>query len=161
VPNDLSSVSAIVMVALAGLERTALEFIIIDLCRNNGKTSSGPWQVRNIDTGPEQALRAAESPDGTGQVSSELGKIVGGPIGQSLVCPVPDVLGRIELRGIGREVMDVHSGVAGERGRDFAAAVNASAIPQEIDRPAEVPEEILQEGADVEAAEVARLPPEV
>jgi hypothetical protein len=57
--------------------------------------------------------------------------------------------------------MHPHSRVGGEDGRDFATAMNATAIPQEVHGAAQVPQQVLQERADIEPREVAGLPAEV
>jgi hypothetical protein len=106
-------------------------------------------------------LGASESANGTPQLSPQLCEIVGGAICQGLVGAGPDVLGGIEFRSIGREAVHSYPGVSGEEGRDFATAVNAAAIPQEVHGAAQMAEQMLEERADIEPREVAGLPAEV
>jgi len=73
----------------------------------------------------------------------------------------PHILGRIELRRVRREVMDVQSGMRGEERADLAAPMDGATIPAQLDRSTQVAQEVTEEGLDVEAGEVVRPTPEV
>ena len=68
----------------------------------------------------------------------------------------PDVLGWVEFGRVRREVMDVEPAVGREEVANLAPPVDGAAIPEQVHGAAEVAEQMLQEGADVEAREVAR-----
>jgi hypothetical protein len=51
--------------------------------------------------------------------------------------------------------------MAGQERADLATAMDRAAIPQQINRTAEMTEQMLEKGADIEAAEISRPTPEV
>jgi hypothetical protein len=85
----------------------------------------------------------------------------GTAIGEFVVRPGPDVLRRIEFGRVRREVVNVKSGMVGQERSDLAMSMDRAAIPQQVDGTAEVAEQMLEEGADVEAREISRPTPEI
>ena len=64
------------------------------------------------------------------------------------------VLGRIELGGVRGEVVDVKAAMIGQERTDLATSMDGATIPQQVDGTAQVAEQMLEEGADVEAREI-------
>jgi hypothetical protein len=71
---------------------------------------------------------------------AEFAEIVGRTIGKFMVGLSPHVLGRVELRGVGGEVMDVESGMVHEKGADFPPPVDWPAIPEQGDGATQMPQ---------------------
>ncbi len=92
---------------------------------------------------------------------AEVAEVIGSAIGECMVRLGPHVLGRIELRGVSREVMDVEPGMVGEERADFAASMDRAAVPEQVAGAPQMPEEVLEERADVETAEIPWATPEV
>jgi len=92
---------------------------------------------------------------------AEFTEIVGRPIGEFTVSLRPHVLGWIELWGVRRKVMHVEPGMVGQEHTDFAAPMDGPTVPEHIDRAPQMAQQVLEEGADVEAAEIARTAPKI
>lgn len=88
-------------------------------------------------------------------------EIVGSRIGEFSVSLRPHVLGWIELWGVRRKVMHVEPGMVGQEHTDFAAPMNGATVPEQIDGAPQMAKQVLEEGTDVEAAEIARTTPEI
>src|SRR5262249_14617462 len=69
--------------------------------------------------------------------------------------------GRIELRRIRREIVEAKARMGRQKGPNLSAPMNGSAIPEQIHGAAKVPEQMLQEGPNVEPREIARATPQV
>lgn len=117
------------------------------------KASARPRQVGRVDAGPEECLGSPQSARRVRQPSAEFAEIVRDTIGELVVGPGPHVLGRIELRGVRREVVHVKAGMAGQERADLATAMDRAAIPQQVDGTAELAEQMLEEGADIDVPE--------
>lgn len=114
-----------------------------------------------MDARPEQLLRRTDLPGSRMKHSVQLSHIGWSTVGQAVVRLVPDVLGRIEFRGIGREVFGVNSGVLLQEAADFFAAVNGPLIPEQKYRTPEVSQQIAHESQDIQAVEGSGLHPKV
>jgi hypothetical protein len=123
--------------------------------------SPSPREIRCVDAGPQEILRAAESSRRIVQAMAEVAQVIGSAIGECLVRLGPHVLGRIELRGVSRKVMNVQPRMGGEERGDRMPSMDRAAVPEQVDRAPQMPEEVLEERADVETAESARATPEV
>jgi hypothetical protein len=86
---------------------------------------------------------------------AELAKIVRCSIGECTVSLGPHVLGRIELRRVRREVVDVESWMLGEERADLASSMDRATIPKQVDRTPQMAQELAEEGLNVETAESA------
>ena len=83
------------------------------------------------------------------QVGIQLTKVFWCAIGQVMLELGPDELVGIQLGGIGREPMHVQPRVSAQERRDVVAPVNRAAIPEQLDRPAEVPQEVAEKHHDL------------
>ena len=92
---------------------------------------------------------------------AELAQIVGRSICEAMVCLRPDVLGRIEFRGVRGEVVHMELRMSGQEVPDFTPAMNRAAIPKQVDRAAQVAQQVTEEGLDIEAGEIVGATPEV
>jgi hypothetical protein len=79
----------------------------------------------------------------------------GAPIGESVIGLCPNILRRVELRRIGGEVMNLQPRVACEECSNLTAAVDGTAVPEQVDGASPMPEQVVKERADVEASEIA------
>src|SRR5262249_59951912 len=73
----------------------------------------------------------------------------------------PHVLGRIEFRCVRREVVGLESRMSRKECTDFSPAMNGTAIPEQVDRAAQMTQEVTEKGLDVDAREAVRPTPEV
>jgi hypothetical protein len=92
---------------------------------------------------------------------TEFAEIIRGAVGEGLVRLSPHVLRRVEFWRVCREVVDLQPRVAPEKCLDLPAAVDGSAIPEEIHRAAQMPEQVKQERPHVKASERAGPTPEI
>jgi hypothetical protein len=91
----------------------------------------------------------------------EITEIVGSAIGEFMVSLRPNVLGWIELWRVRRKVMHIEPGMVGQELVDFAAPMDGATVPEQIDGAPQMAKQVLEEGADVETAEIARTAPEI
>ena len=99
---------------------------------------------------PESSKRAVEA-------LVEGWKIIGTPVGQAGLGIRPDALVRVQLWRVRGEVVDVEPGVATLDLRDRGPLVNGEVVPEDRHRSAQVPQEVLQEAADLRVTEVATV----
>jgi len=97
---------------------------------------------------------------------AEVDEVVWGSVGERPIRSRPDILGRVELRRIRGEMVDMEPRVSREEGPNLPPSVDGAAIPEQIHGAAKMPEEMLQERLDVEArqipgstAKIERQPP--
>jgi len=120
-----------------------------------------PWQVRGIDARPEQVLGAARPLEGGSQLAVELRHILRGAVGQPTVALTPDVLSRVEFRGVRREVLRLNPGVLAEERLHGLTPMDRALVPEQDQRAAEVSQELPEEPADIQPIEAAALEPDV
>ena len=116
--------------------------------------SSGPRQLRGVDAGPQEILRAPEATDRRPEGVAKLGQIIRGAIGQ---CPVrlsPDIFGGVEFGRVGREEVDVEPGMVHEEALDVAAPMDGPAIPQQVHGAPEMAQQVAQKALDIQAREI-------
>ena len=106
-------------------------------------------------------MGAAQSARRIGQPFAEFVKIVRGAIGEGVVSVGPHVLSGIEFRRIRGEVMHMEPRMMDQELPDLAPAMDRPAIPEQVDRSAEVTQEVTEEGLDIEAGEIVSATPEV
>ncbi len=102
-------------------------------------------------------LRAPKAADGGVQSLPEIGQIIRRAVGERLVGLGPDILRGIEFGRVRREVMDVQARVTREEGLNLSTPVDGAAIPEQIHGAAQMPEQVMQEGADIETREIAEI----
>ena len=106
-----------------------------------------------MDTRPEQFLGRTDLPGSRMKESVQLSHIRGSAVGQAAVRLVPDVLGRIEFRGVGREVLRVDPRMLLQEAADLFAAVDGALIPEEKHRTPKVSHQMLLLGSDRQGAD--------
>jgi len=99
--------------------------------------------------------------DGAAEAVPQVGDISGRAIGQCALGVVPDKFVRVEFRGVSRKAMDPEPFVLVEKLTDDDAPVDRAAVPQEHDRPAQMPQEMAQETDDLHAGDVGCVETEV
>jgi hypothetical protein len=82
-------------------------------------------------------------------------------IGRMAFEVIPELLGGIEFRGIGGELLQMQPGMGLLHGLDRRSTVNAAAIPEEDDMVPQMPQERTQEIGHGESLKVVRLPTDV
>jgi len=87
----------------------------------------------------------------------EIGEVNRGAVRQGPLGLRPDELRRVEFGGVAGEPFHLEARVGPEDASDPGARVDRGPIPEEDDRPSEVPEEGAQEGRDGPGGEVGRL----
>ncbi len=78
-------------------------------------------------------------------------------IRESLLGQLPDTLVGVELRRIGREALQVQPRGAGAQLPHELASMGMSAVPEDDDVPADLPEQLSQEVAGLELSDVLRV----
>jgi len=73
----------------------------------------------------------------------------------------PHILRRVELRRVPREGFDLQPGMGAKKRLDLSAPMDGPLIPQQDDRSADVVEQVLEEGADIQAGQVPLAKPEI
>ena len=114
-----------------------------------------------MDARPEQLLRRADLPGSRMEHSVQMNHIGWSAVGQAAVRLVPDVLGRIEFRGVGWEVLRVDPRMLLQETADFFAAVDGALIPEQKHRPPKVSQQMAHESQDIQAVEGSGLHPKV
>src|SRR5216684_8261087 len=91
--------------------------------------------------------------------SSDLGyeliEVVRAPIGEGGLEVGPDELVRIQVGGIAGEGLDVQPRTPGEQGANVGPLVNAAAVPEDDDGPAQLAEHGAEEHCDLHMGDVA------
>src|SRR3989338_3523928 len=112
-----------------------------------------PWQCGGAEARPQARLGTSESADGAPEPATELLQVLGYAVGQRAIRLAPDVLRRIEFRGIGREEIRMDSRTVGQVHLDFPASMDRATVPDQHHRTAQVPQQGLAEGSDIQAIE--------
>src|SRR5579863_8699769 len=127
---------------------------VIEFCINNGN-SPCPWQIGSVETGPEELLTSSYSPHRVSEPCFKVCKVLRCAISEGAVGLIPNVFRRVELGGIGRKLLDMESGMVEKELLDFFPPVDSSSIPQQDHRTVKVPEQLFEEGSDIQAGEIA------
>lgn len=106
-------------------------------------------------------MRATQAASRAVQALAQLAEIVGRAVGEFMVGLSPHVLGGIEFRGVRREEVDIEPRMIGEERADFVPAMDRPPIPEQVDRAAEMAEQVLEKRPDVQAAEIPWPTPEI
>jgi len=101
-------------------------------------------------------LGTAQAARRVGEASTQFAEIIQRPIGEFLISLGLHVLGRLEFGRVRGEVVGLESRMTGEKRTNFAPAMDWTAIPEQVDRAAQMTQEVTEKGLDVEAAEVVR-----
>jgi hypothetical protein len=108
-----------------------------------------------VDARCEPQLRSADAADRRVQVVPEFSQIICHAVGEFTIGLSPHEFGGVELRRVGRKEMHVETRVRRDELAHDETPVNRTAIPQEVDGAAHVPEQMAQIGLDIQAGEVA------
>jgi len=109
------------------------------------------------DASPKSLRRSADALQRQPEVPPQLALRVGTPIREGLLRKLPDAFVGVELRGIAGEAIEVEPGEEAAHRTDRIPFVNASVVPHQHDRPAEMAEQLAQEGADLGVLDVLRM----
>lgn len=91
----------------------------------------------------------------------KLPHIHGGTVGQGPIGLSPDVLRRVQVRRVGRELFHVEPGMGGDPLVDSFSAMNGSPIPQQDNGTTQMLEQMSQERSDIQPGEIAAAQPEI
>jgi len=86
----------------------------------------------------------------------EGGHVFSRPIGGRPIGVRSNILRGVELGGVGGEGVDEQAGMAREEHLDVSAPMDRAPVVQEDHRPSEVPEQVAEEGPDLQPSEVPR-----
>jgi hypothetical protein len=114
-------------------------------------------QLRAADERAPLRLRAPNPAAVGRQATAEIVCVPQQTVGGPAFEVIPDLLRRIELRGIRRELFQMQAGVGLAHGLDGRSPGNLAAIPAQDDGSAEMPQECAEEGGDLDGLEVTRL----
>jgi len=84
---------------------------------------------------------------------TEFAHVAGRTVREIAVPARPHKLGGIEFRRVRRKVLYLDAGMLPKIRRDFTAAMDRAAIPEDDEGTAEVAEQGCEEGADIQAVE--------
>lgn len=110
---------------------------------------------------PKKSLGVSNAVDCATESASKLNDVLGRTVGQGVFGLGPHELVRVKLRGIGREPMHMEALVAAQKLLNDEAPVDGAAIPKKYNRPAQVPEKVVQESDDLHAGDVDAVQTEV
>ena len=106
------------------------------------------------DAGAEELLGAAEVTKGTGDVTDQDGAVGGLAVSEFDLGPAPHTLVGVELRRIGREVLETKARMPRKQSPYERTAVDARIVEQHVDGATKMTEQVAQERHDVRSAEV-------
>ena len=109
------------------------------------------------DAAPQQALRSAHSHETAQEMSLELVGTVRATVGESPLRQGPHRLVRVQLRRVGRKVLEPQPREGGAQRADGWPLVNRAAVPDHDDGAAEVVQEVSEKCADLRLADVDRF----
>ena len=116
-----------------------------------------PWKVRGVDARPQQRLGTPRVLQGGAQLAIEVRHIARGAVGQAAIALAPDVLSRVEFRGVRREMLRLDSGVLAEELLHGLAPMDRPLVPEQHQRAAKVTQELPEEAADIQPIEAVGL----
>lgn len=110
------------------------------------------------DAGTKVALRSAAFLEDFNHGERQAIPIVGAPVGETLFRLPPDLLVRIELRGIGRKGFETKPGNPATEIVHGREAMELQSVPQHDHRTAQVAKEVGEEGENFDQADVVMVP---
>lgn len=113
------------------------------------------------DAAPKQALRSAQSHKTAQEVSPQLLGAVRAAVGELPLREGPHRLVRVQLRRVGRKVLEPQPWEGRAQLANGRPLVNLSPIPDHDDRAAEVTQQVPEEFADLRLADVLAVQVEV
>lgn len=119
------------------------------------------WQLGTADEGAQLRLRVADPAGVRSQTRAEIPCVPPQTVSRAAFEVVPDLLRRIELRRIRRELFQVQPRVGLAHRLDRWPPVNRAPVPEQDDGAAQMPQECAQKGGDLNSLEVARLEADV
>lgn len=102
-----------------------------------------------------------QAAQGGGEPARQGGEVVGSAVGEPLLRLRPHALIGIELRGIGREELEVQARAAAAQAVERLALVDVVVVPKDDDLAAQVTEHVPHECHDFGALDVLAVPAEV
>lgn len=111
-------------------------------------------QVGLADASAETLRGAADAVERPPEVPPQLALGVGSAVGEPLLRELPDTFVGVELRGVAGEAIEVQPGKGATQRSDRIALVNASIVPDQDDRSAEMSKQLPEEGADLGVLDV-------
>src|SRR5882672_10506271 len=112
-------------------------------------------QLRGHDKGSEEFWPLPRLRGDPAQRGHELIEVVWATIGERGLEMGPDELVRVQVGGIAGEGLDVQPWTPGKQGAHVGTLVNAAAVPEDDDVPAELAEHGAQEHRDLHMGDVA------
>lgn len=107
-----------------------------------------------MNAGPEMAGRAAQLLQAVPHLAAQVIEIQRKAVGQPALGESPDPFVRVQFRGVGWEVFQVEARETPTQLADRRPFVRADVVPHHDDVPAEVPEQVTQEPADLGLADI-------
>ena len=111
-------------------------------------------QVGLLDAPAEEHRRGGQATDLLREDVHEFGRRIGPAVGQVGLEVIPDAFVGVELRGVGREGLQVQPGRAAEQLLYGLAAVNATIVQQYDERAGDLTQQMAEEGRDLLALDI-------
>src|SRR6266511_3298089 len=118
-------------------------------------------QLRGTEERTSFGLRAPDAAGISSQASAEVACVPQQAVGEVAFEVVPDLLGRIKLRSIGWELLQMHPGIPRAHHVDDGSLVNDATVPEEHDLSSQMPQQRPEELGHVNGLEAVRLPAEI
>ena len=118
-------------------------------------------QIGLADTATQHTLRGAGFSQAREQVAAQLRDVVRPTVGQRMLGRMPKGLDGIEFRCIGREALQMQSGILTTEVMQSLAAVDRRPIPDQHDMPPQMLEQVPEEVLYLVGGDVLGVEPEV
>lgn len=109
------------------------------------------------DAAPQVALGVAQARERAEQMGREGLDIIGTAVGELGLGDAPDTLVGVQFGGIGREAHNVEPRKRSAEVSEQRPSMDASVVPQHDHRPAQVAEQVPEEGADLRGMDVREV----
>lgn len=110
------------------------------------------------NTSPEEALGSPAVVENVDHGERKAITIIGAAVGEPPLGQGPDVLVGVEFGGVGREVLEAEAGNATRQLLHRREAMQPQAIPEHDHRAPQVAQQMSEEGADLDQADVVMVP---
>lgn len=114
-----------------------------------------------VDAGAEQSLGILDSSDRATQMNPQLIKRFVDTVGEVAFARRPDLLHRVEFRGVAWERIDIQPLLLTKKGFDIFPLVDLPPLPDQHHRSAQIPQQVLQEANDFRPGQVGAVETDV
>ncbi len=114
-------------------------------------------KIRLLDAAPQFRPRRSDGVQRLGELDQQLQAVVGTAVGQPALGKRPDALVGIELRRVGREMLDMEPRMSPPQLTQRISLVGCRVVQQHDHVPGQVPQERAQEPTDLDLPDVGQV----